>query len=86
MDEPGAVHPPGVRFTLFFYSPPSPPLPLHFSFFSLLFAFYLPFTEWRIPLGCPTAAPRAGLGPGPAPGPSRTLSRQSKAEPRSSDL
>lgn len=57
MDEPGALHPPGVRFTLFFYSPPSPPLPLHFSFFSLLFAFYVPFSEGRIPLSCPRPFP-----------------------------
>lgn len=44
MDEPGSVHPPGVCFTLFFYSllPPSPPLLFFlFSFIRLLSALSL---------------------------------------------
>lgn len=74
MDEPGSVHPPGVCFTLFFYSLPPPPPPLYFSFFSLLFVFYLPFNNGKNPLQLAhTRAPPPG-SPCPvplAPGPDR---------------
>lgn len=86
MDEPGSVHPPGVCFTLFFYSlPPAPATSLLFSFFPLLFVFYLPFSLFnnmknpvqlshtRPPLPCP-APPRARPGPRSLP-PPRTGTR-----------
>lgn len=75
MDEPGSVRPPGVCFTLLFYSLPPPPPPLYFSFFSLLFVFYLPFSlfnKGKNPLRLshtallrPPARSRVGSGPFP---------------------
>lgn len=71
MDEPGSVHPPGVCFTLFFYSLPPHTLPATsllfflFSFIRLLAALSLSLTTRRDPVSL--SHTRARPGPGPTP-------------------
>lgn len=72
MDEPGSVHPPGVCFTLFFYSLSRPPLPPT-SLLFFLFSFIRLLSVLSLFNMVKKAVPRAHTGARPAlPGPCQT--------------
>lgn len=80
MDEPGSVHPPGVCFTLFFYSLPPPLLVFLFSFIRLLSALSL-FTMVK------KSVSRAHTGARPVlPGPGPSTRQSPPAGPAQSGL